>query len=159
MPEMLYYMRSNYQYWKDLEEKGTISFNDIWKVPKALPKIPESGGGNHWERRRIPVSGVPHYSITNYIRTCTYVYNKCVHERSVSCDPMRNVSSSTRFEMFSIFFLLHKDVHMVDFILFLYIHFLKIQYVINIFFHLYLRLKSNAHTVVVGLSVNKLAEL
>lgn len=46
MPEMLYYMRSNYQYWKDLEEKGTISFNDIWKVPKALPKIPESGGNN-----------------------------------------------------------------------------------------------------------------
>jgi len=47
MPEMLYYMRSNYQYWKDLEEKGMISLGDICKIPKvALPKIPESGG-NH----------------------------------------------------------------------------------------------------------------
>ncbi|XP_025191870.1 high affinity cAMP-specific and IBMX-insensitive 3',5'-cyclic phosphodiesterase 8-like isoform X2 [Melanaphis sacchari] len=47
MPEMLYYMRSNYQYWKDLEEKGTISFNDICKMmTTTLPKIPESGG-NH----------------------------------------------------------------------------------------------------------------
>ncbi|XP_026809085.1 high affinity cAMP-specific and IBMX-insensitive 3',5'-cyclic phosphodiesterase 8-like isoform X2 [Rhopalosiphum maidis] len=47
MPEMLYYMRSNYQYWKDLEEKGTISFNDICKMmTTTLPKIPESSG-NH----------------------------------------------------------------------------------------------------------------
>lgn len=48
MPEMLYYMRSNYQYWKDLEEKGTISINEICKTTTTtLPKIPESGG-NHW---------------------------------------------------------------------------------------------------------------
>ncbi|VVC28353.1 Hypothetical protein CINCED_3A011827 [Cinara cedri] len=48
MPEMLYYMRSNYQYWKDLEEKGTISYSDVCKMPLAttLPKIPESGGNN-----------------------------------------------------------------------------------------------------------------
>lgn len=48
MPEMLYYMRSNYQYWKDLEEKGTISFNDICKMSltTTLPKIPESNGTN-----------------------------------------------------------------------------------------------------------------
>lgn len=48
MPEMLYYMRSNYQYWKDLEEKGTISFSDICKMPltTTLPKIPESSGTN-----------------------------------------------------------------------------------------------------------------
>lgn len=46
MPEMLYYMRSNYQYWKDLEEKGTISFSDICKMSltTTLPKIPESSG-------------------------------------------------------------------------------------------------------------------
>lgn len=50
MPEMLYYMRSNYQYWKDLEEKGTISFNDICKMmTTTLPKIPESSG-NHWKK-------------------------------------------------------------------------------------------------------------
>ncbi|XP_025410032.1 high affinity cAMP-specific and IBMX-insensitive 3',5'-cyclic phosphodiesterase 8-like isoform X2 [Sipha flava] len=47
MPEMLYYMRSNYQYWKDLEEKGTISINEICKtMTTTLPKIPESSG-NH----------------------------------------------------------------------------------------------------------------
>lgn len=50
MPEMLYYMRSNYQYWKDLEEKGTISINEICKtMTTTLPKIPESGG-NHGEQ-------------------------------------------------------------------------------------------------------------
>ncbi|XP_050527670.1 high affinity cAMP-specific and IBMX-insensitive 3',5'-cyclic phosphodiesterase 8-like [Daktulosphaira vitifoliae] len=49
MPEMLYYMRTNYQYWKDLEEKGTISTSDNCKTSltySTLPKIPESNGNN-----------------------------------------------------------------------------------------------------------------
>ncbi|XP_026686300.1 high affinity cAMP-specific and IBMX-insensitive 3',5'-cyclic phosphodiesterase 8B-like, partial [Diaphorina citri] len=30
MPEMLYHLRSNYQYWKDLDEKGITSIQDIY---------------------------------------------------------------------------------------------------------------------------------
>lgn len=48
MPEMLYHLRSNYQYWKDLEEKGVTSLGDIsLKQPSSsspnpnLPNIPE----------------------------------------------------------------------------------------------------------------------
>lgn len=48
-PEMLYHLRSNYQYWKDLEEKGVTSLGDIsLKQPSNssspnpnLPNIPE----------------------------------------------------------------------------------------------------------------------
>lgn len=49
----------------------------------------------------------------------------------------RRGTSSTRFETVLFFFLLHKNVHVVDFILFLQINFLKIQYVINIFFFVF----------------------
>uniref|UniRef100_A0A1B6E641 PDEase domain-containing protein n=3 Tax=Clastoptera arizonana TaxID=38151 RepID=A0A1B6E641_9HEMI len=41
MPEMLYHLRSNYQYWKDLEEKGVTSLGDIsLKQPCSLSPIP-----------------------------------------------------------------------------------------------------------------------
>jgi hypothetical protein len=49
MPEMLYHLRSNYQYWKDLEEKGVTSLGDISLKQSSsgsspnpnLPNIPE----------------------------------------------------------------------------------------------------------------------
>ncbi|XP_054277749.1 high affinity cAMP-specific and IBMX-insensitive 3',5'-cyclic phosphodiesterase 8 [Macrosteles quadrilineatus] len=49
MPEMLYHLRSNYQYWKDLEEKGVTSLGDISLKQTSsgsspnpnLPNIPE----------------------------------------------------------------------------------------------------------------------
>ncbi|XP_050433933.1 high affinity cAMP-specific and IBMX-insensitive 3',5'-cyclic phosphodiesterase 8 isoform X2 [Adelges cooleyi] len=50
MPEMLYYMRTNYQYWKDLEEKGTISTSEVCKTSLphiTLPKIPETNGNSN----------------------------------------------------------------------------------------------------------------
>nr|XP_018914696.1 PREDICTED: high affinity cAMP-specific and IBMX-insensitive 3',5'-cyclic phosphodiesterase 8B [Bemisia tabaci]XP_018914697.1 PREDICTED: high affinity cAMP-specific and IBMX-insensitive 3',5'-cyclic phosphodiesterase 8B [Bemisia tabaci]XP_018914698.1 PREDICTED: high affinity cAMP-specific and IBMX-insensitive 3',5'-cyclic phosphodiesterase 8B [Bemisia tabaci]XP_018914699.1 PREDICTED: high affinity cAMP-specific and IBMX-insensitive 3',5'-cyclic phosphodiesterase 8B [Bemisia tabaci] len=40
MPEMLYHMRSNYQHWKDLEERGVTSLGDA--CGKSLPGIPET---------------------------------------------------------------------------------------------------------------------
>lgn len=48
MPEMLYHLRSNYQYWKDLDEKGITNLGDISLKQSAssspnsnLPNIPE----------------------------------------------------------------------------------------------------------------------
>lgn len=48
MPEMLYHLRSNYQYWKDLDEKGITNLGDISLKQSSssspnsnLPNIPE----------------------------------------------------------------------------------------------------------------------
>lgn len=41
LPEMLYYLRSNYQYWKEKEEQGVTSINELYPLSNRIELLKE----------------------------------------------------------------------------------------------------------------------
>lgn len=41
LPEMLYYLRSNYQYWKEKEEQGVTSINELYPLSNKIDRLSE----------------------------------------------------------------------------------------------------------------------
>uniref|UniRef100_A0A8D8YSX9 3',5'-cyclic-AMP phosphodiesterase n=2 Tax=Cacopsylla melanoneura TaxID=428564 RepID=A0A8D8YSX9_9HEMI len=57
MPEMLYHLRSNYQYWKDMDEKDISSIQDIYPATGPAELIIKSP--SHTQQTNKPTSSTP----------------------------------------------------------------------------------------------------
>lgn len=88
MPEMLYHLRSNYQYWKDLDEKGISSIQDIYPATGPAELIVKSPSSTN---TKTSIKNTPSPLST----TCSTSKPTSTNPNKSSTNPTLNLNSSS----------------------------------------------------------------